>query len=94
MKMKCKIIIDTERCKGCGLCVPACPKSCIAVSEQSNKNGYFPAQATGDDCIGCTLCAIICPETIIEVYRDNKSINIVAIESDKKNSKSIIRKKT
>jgi len=40
-----KIIIDTERCKGCGLCVPVCPKNDIVISERSNKKGYFPAQA-------------------------------------------------
>ncbi len=90
--MACKVIIDTERCKGCGLCVPACPKSCITISKQSNKNGYFPAQASCDDCTGCVLCAIVCPETVIDVYRDSSS-NIVAIKPDKKNSTSVIRKK-
>lgn len=38
-----KIIIDIERCKGCGLCVAVCPKSGIAISKKSNKSGYFPA---------------------------------------------------
>jgi len=65
------IKIDTERCKGCGLCVEACPKNVIAISKHSNKNGYFPAEVVDIiDCFGCAFCAIICPDVAIEVYRD------------------------
>jgi len=78
-----KIKIDTERCKGCGLCVEAYPKNIIVISEHSNKNGYFPAEVTTNiiDCFGCALCAIVCPDSAIEAYRD---VNIVAAESAKK----------
>jgi 2-oxoglutarate ferredoxin oxidoreductase subunit delta len=65
-----KIIINTERCKGCGLCVTVCPKGGIVISKQSNKTGYFPAQANNTDCTGCAVCAIICPDAAIVIYRD------------------------
>ena len=78
-----KIIIDKERCKGCGLCVIACPKNGIVISEQSNQNGFFPAEFDNCQCTGCGNCAIICGEAVIEVYRDSE---IVAIKSDKKKS--------
>jgi 2-oxoglutarate ferredoxin oxidoreductase subunit delta len=65
-----KIVIDTERCKGCELCVIACPKQIIVISRNSNQNGYFPAQTDNHGCTGCGICALLCPEAIIEVYRD------------------------
>ena len=74
-----KIVIDTERCKGCGLCVTICPQKSIVISEESNQNGYFPAQKTDAGCTGCAQCAIVCPEGIIEVCRDQmERIRVVA----------------
>ena len=79
-----KIVIEMERCKGCGLCITVCPRNCIVVSQESNKNGYFPAQAKNTDCTACTRCAIICPEGVIEVCLDEADrIRIVATEGKK-----------
>ena len=85
-----KIIIDTERCKGCGLCVEVCPKNGIVISNHSNKNGYFPAQASNAECTGCAICAIICPEAIIEVRRDT---NILAVEPGGKKKSRLVEEK-
>jgi 2-oxoglutarate ferredoxin oxidoreductase subunit delta len=65
-----KIIINTERCKGCGLCVDLCPKKCILISKQSNKAGYLPAEVVNIYCIGCCTCALVCPDAVIEVFKD------------------------
>ncbi|MHC4725746.1 MAG: 4Fe-4S dicluster domain-containing protein [Planctomycetota bacterium] len=88
-----KIIINIERCKGCGLCVMVCPKGCIVVSEKSNKNGFFPAQADNTECTGCAACAIICPEAIIEVFRDQSSNIETIAEKNKKPKPSLIKEK-
>ena len=85
-----KIIINTERCKGCGLCVAVCPKGCIVISRQSNKSGYFPAEASNAECTGCALCAIICPEVVIEVFREE---DVSADKPDKKSRQDLIKDK-
>jgi len=86
-----KIVIDIERCKGCGLCVAVCPKNCIVISNQSNKSGYFPAELTNADCTGCAMCAIICPDVAIEVFRESK---VEATKSNKKGKPNLIKEKT
>jgi len=66
------VVFDVERCKGCGLCIAACPKKVLAFSGQLNKSGYNVAHmAHPEDCIGCAFCAITCPDIVIEVYREN-----------------------
>jgi 2-oxoglutarate ferredoxin oxidoreductase subunit delta len=67
-----RIVIDTERCKGCELCQSACPKDIIAVAESLNSKGYRPATLLDPEhkCTGCALCAVVCPDGCITVYRE------------------------
>jgi 2-oxoglutarate ferredoxin oxidoreductase subunit delta len=79
-----KIVIDTERCKGCGLCVTVCPKNSIVISQDSNQSGYFSAQAKNVGCTACTRCAVICPEGIIEILLEEPDrVRIVAAAAKK-----------
>ena len=69
-KVKGTIVVDTERCKGCEICVVSCPTHVIAMSQEVNSKGYhFAYLADEDGCTGCTNCGIVCPDGVITVYR-------------------------
>jgi 2-oxoglutarate ferredoxin oxidoreductase subunit delta len=88
-----RIVIDTERCKGCGLCISVCPRNNIVISRESNKSGYFPAQANNAECTACTQCAIVCPEGIIEIYLEEADKIRIVAAAGKKDSPHLIEKK-
>ncbi len=69
MAAKGTVVIDIERCKGCGVCVVACPKNVLALSKNVNGKGYNYSEATIDECIGCASCAMVCPDGVITVYK-------------------------
>ena len=64
-----KISFKSDVCKGCGLCVTACPKKIVALDENVlNSKGHHPAKCTDPDaCIGCASCALMCPDCVITV---------------------------
>jgi 2-oxoglutarate ferredoxin oxidoreductase subunit delta len=65
-----KITIDNDICKGCALCIEACPKKCLEISKEFNKAGYHPAAFVGEErCTGCGFCYQTCPDVCIEVYK-------------------------
>uniref|UniRef100_UPI004055C6A5 4Fe-4S dicluster domain-containing protein n=1 Tax=Alistipes sp. TaxID=1872444 RepID=UPI004055C6A5 len=69
-KIKGTILVDKERCKGCGVCVAACPFNVLALSAEVNSKGYPVAHmANPDACTGCASCGISCPDACITVYR-------------------------
>jgi len=70
VKVQGAIVVDTERCKGCEVCIPACPTHVIELSKEVNGKGYhFTYMANPDGCTGCANCAIVCPDGVISVYR-------------------------
>jgi NAD-dependent dihydropyrimidine dehydrogenase PreA subunit len=54
--------VSVEECKGCGLCVEACPPKVIGMSERLNHYGYRTATYAGAGCTGCGICFMVCPE--------------------------------
>jgi len=65
-----KVQFQEERCKGCRLCVLACPKKIIELSDRINNQGYNVACLKEEAlCTGCALCAEMCPDVVIEVWK-------------------------
>ena len=63
------VVIDTEACKGCDLCIDACPPGVLVMTAATvNTRGYrFPLLLEG--CTGCAACSQICPDFVFQVYK-------------------------
>ncbi len=66
-----KMTIFDERCKGCGLCVRACPKKILELSKTKlNAKGYYPVAITDmAACTACQSCARTCPDLVFEIEK-------------------------
>ena len=66
-----KLTIRTERCKGCGLCVNACPKHLLALAQDKiNPKGHHPLEiAEMDKCVGCAFCGTMFSGVLSTVER-------------------------
>jgi NAD-dependent dihydropyrimidine dehydrogenase PreA subunit len=66
------VVIQPDRCKGCGLCVESCPTHSLRLSDSFNRLGYHPSEYLPDTgCTGCGVCFYACPEpAAITVYHE------------------------
>lgn len=57
------VFVDPDRCKGCQLCVVACPTGSLRIGAVLNRLGYHPAEfLPGTGCTACGVCFWACPE--------------------------------
>ena len=62
-KRKGFVIIDADRCKGCGLCVESCPLHALELGSQLNQLGYYAVEFDPEaGCTACGICFYACPE--------------------------------
>jgi 2-oxoglutarate ferredoxin oxidoreductase subunit delta len=69
-----RLAIAADRCKGCGLCVDACPKHVLALDAGVvNGLGYHPVRLIDPaGCTSCALCARVCPDVVFTVFAPSK----------------------
>jgi 2-oxoglutarate ferredoxin oxidoreductase subunit delta len=68
VKSRGTVTIDVEVCKGCELCIPACPPAVLTMAPAVNAMGFhYPRLHPG--CTGCAACLLVCPDFCFEVYR-------------------------
>lgn len=81
-KVKGKVEIDIQKCKGCELCITTCKEQALSLSDSINIRGYRYAIANNDACTGCVNCALVCPDAVITVYRTHPKKKPVDITPD------------
>ena len=69
VKSRGTVTIATEVCKGCDLCIPACPPRVLQMSKGVNHLGYHYPELL-DGCTGCAACLLVCPDFVFEVFRE------------------------
>jgi len=67
-----EVVIDADKCKGCLLCVEACPTHSLEVGEDLNRLGYYSVTFLPETgCTACGVCYYACPEpaaiTVLEL---------------------------
>jgi 2-oxoglutarate ferredoxin oxidoreductase subunit delta len=76
VKTRGTLVIDVDACKGCNLCIDACPVGVLEMTDHAvNARGYrYPLLHPG--CTGCRACAQICPDFVFQVYRYDEPVDL------------------
>ena len=62
--------INTEICKGCGLCISVCPQHVLSISTKTNSQGIaYSEYDNSGNCTACKNCAVMCPDRAISIYK-------------------------
>lgn len=62
------VTIDTAVCKGCEICIAACPPRVLVMSTEVNEIGYrYPRLLAG--CTACRACLQVCPDFCFQVWK-------------------------
>ncbi|MDD4022127.1 4Fe-4S binding protein [Aminivibrio sp.] len=68
-----KIILDPEKCRGCGLCMDVCKRGVMEFREDTNSCGCRTvAVVHPEKCVLCGLCVAVCPVHGITIKNDGK----------------------
>ena len=70
------LLIASDRCKGCELCIGACPHHVLALDAGVvNPLGYHPVRLIDPvGCTSCALCAKVCPDAVFTIFAPRKEV--------------------
>ena len=88
-KKKRSLLLQKNRCQGCGLCVVACPNGVLELSDELNmRAAYIPRVKDGKErsCILCQRCEFACPAWAIYLIVDQSDSDPEAINSSSSNN--------
>ncbi len=74
--------IAAHLCKGCCLCVAACPPAVLSQGDFLNRQGYYAISYKGSGCTGCGICFYVCPEPGALTVRRRKSEASIPVAPD------------
>ena len=68
---KGEMVIDENKCRGCGYCVAFCKQECVVMSEDrfTPLGDLLPVVSHPDECTACGVCGRLCPHYAINVYK-------------------------
>jgi len=70
MEQKIRVVIDSEKCSGCGICLADCLRNALEI-----QNGK--AVVINDDCLKCGHCLAVCPENAVKLTGyDDEVVNV------------------
>ncbi|MHA1144834.1 MAG: 4Fe-4S dicluster domain-containing protein [Candidatus Helarchaeota archaeon] len=64
------LLLQFERCKGCSICIEACPRGVLKEGDKQNHRLVYPpiyAPEGDKNCTLCESCMIACPDFAIYV---------------------------
>jgi 2-oxoglutarate ferredoxin oxidoreductase subunit delta len=69
------VTLDADTCKGCELCIAACPPRVLVMSSEVNELGYrYPKLLPG--CTACRACLQICPDFCFQIWKYRTPIEL------------------
>jgi hydrogenase-4 component H len=63
-----RVVVDAEKCVGCGGCAEVCPPRCIVVTDPTHEKREL--EFLLERCSYCARCAEVCPENAITVTKE------------------------
>ena len=69
-KKAVNIRLNQKWCKGCYICLEACPKKVYEKSSEVSEKGFHPVLAAHPElCTRCLQCEMLCPDLAIRVEK-------------------------